>query len=205
MTPDGSGGSADPALVRGAIAACAWSVAWAALVGVPAVIAGATHRSVALFAFGLDSMVDGSASAVLVWRFTLQLRGAERADRAERIARRMVGVAMLLAATYVSVQAIRTLVDGSAPKSTAVGLILLAASALVLPVLGSIKLRLARELHSEALRGDGVLSSAGGALALVAMAGLLLGRTSGWSWADPVGALLIASVLVREAWRALSR
>lgn len=192
-------------MVRGAIGACAGSVAWAALIGVAAVIAGATHRSVALFAFGLDSLVDGSASAVLVWRFTLQLRGAERADRAERIARRVVGVAMLLASTYVSVQAVRTLVDGSGPKSTALGLILLAVSVPVLSVLGSIKLRLAKELRSAALRGDGVLSSAGGALAVVAIAGLLLGRSSGWSWADPVAALLIASVLVREAWRALAK
>ncbi len=105
---------------------------------------------------------------------------------------------MLAAAGYVGVQAIRTLAAGTAARSEPVVLILLAASVFVLPGLGVVKLRLARVLGSAALRGDGVLSAAGAALALVALAGAGVQSWWGWWWSNPVAALLIASFLTRE-------
>jgi divalent metal cation (Fe/Co/Zn/Cd) transporter len=179
-------------------------VAWAALVGIGSLAAGVTTRSVVLVAFGLDSVIDGAASGTLVWRFRLDLEGTGRSDRAERIALRAVGVALLAVAAYVSAQAVGSLITGTRPQHRVVGLILLGASAVVLPTLGLIKLRLARQLQSLALRGDGVLSAAGGALAFIALLGLLLERSFGWSWPDPVAALLIALLMLREGWRALS-
>lgn len=198
-----------------ALAACAFSVAWAALAGSVSVVAGLAGGALALVAFGLDSVIDGSASAVLVWRLRTELRGSAggadggddgngaAADGAERLATRAVGAAMLAAAGYVLVQAIRTLASGTAARTEPVALVLLAASVLVLPGLGVLKLRLARVLGSTALRGDGVLSAAGAALALVALVGAGAQSWWGWWWSDPVAALLIAVFIVREGIRTL--
>jgi divalent metal cation (Fe/Co/Zn/Cd) transporter len=181
-------------------------VAWAASAGTVSVLAGLASGALALVAFGLDSVIDGAASATLVWRLRMELRhpgAAVSADRAERVAARMVGAAMIAAAVYVGVQAIRALAAGTAARNEPVALILLAASVFVLPVLGAAKLRLARSLRSAALRGDGVLSAAGAALALVALVGAGAQSWWGWWWSNPVAALSIACFLVREGIRTL--
>lgn len=183
--------------------ACACSVAWAALAGTAAVAAGTITGSVALLAFGLDSVLDGSASGVLVWRFRLELRQEGPPDHAERTAARVVALAMLAAALYVVGQAARSLITEAHPGQGVTGLVLLAGSLLVLPALGYLKLRLSTQLRSQALRGDGVLSAAGAALAAMALAGLAADRALGWWWADPAAASLIALFLLREGWRML--
>jgi divalent metal cation (Fe/Co/Zn/Cd) transporter len=188
---------------RAAVVACACSVAWAALVGVIAVAAGAITGSLALLAFGLDSVIDGSASGILVWRFRLELRHTGHPGHAEHRAAKIVGAAMLAAAGYVVAQAARSLIVQAQPGHSGVGLAVLAGSVLVLPWLGYIKLRLAQRLHSRALRGDGVLSAAGAALAAVALAGTAAGQSLGWWWADPAAASLIAVFLAEEGWRTL--
>jgi divalent metal cation (Fe/Co/Zn/Cd) transporter len=188
-------------LARSAVAACACSVAWAALVGTAAVAAGALTGSLALLAFGLDSVIDGSASGVLVWRFRLELRRPGRPGHAERTAARAVGTAMLAAAVYVLAQAARSLFIGAHPGQNAIGLVLLAGSLVVLPVLGYIKLQLAGRLRSRSLRGDGVLSAAGAALAATALASMAVDRSLGWWWADPAAASMIALFLLYEGWR----
>ena len=191
-------------LARSAAAACACSVAWAALAGVAAVTAGTITGSVALLAFGLDSVIDGSASGVLAWRFRREARGAESAADAERRTARAVAAAMLAAAVYVMTQAGWSLASAARPRQGALGIVLLAGSAAVLPVLGRVKLRLARRLGSPALRGDGVLSAAGAILAAAALAGLAADRTLGWWQADPAAAAVIALFLLREGWRTLA-
>ena len=190
--------------VLSAVVACGCSVAWAALAGVASVTAGAITGSVALLAFGLDSVIDGSASAALVWRFRLELRRTGHPGHAERTAARVVAMAMLVAAVYVVAQAARSLITGAHPGHSVAGLVLLTGSLIVLPVLGYIKLRLAGQLQSRALRGDGVLSAAGAALAAVALTGLAVERSLGWWWADPAAASLIALFLLGEGWRTLS-
>jgi divalent metal cation (Fe/Co/Zn/Cd) transporter len=107
---------------------------------------------------------------------------------------------MIAAALYVAAQAVRSLIAGSQPGHSTVGLVVLAGSVAVLPALGLVKLRLARRLGSRALRGDGVLSAAGAALAAVALAGTGLGKWLGWWWADSAAALLIAVFLAQEGW-----
>lgn len=179
-------------------------MAWAAIAGVTSVIAGAVAGSLALLAFGLDSVIDGSASAVLVWRFRRELQGAIRASDAERVAARAVAAAMLTAAAYVLAQAVRSLIMGTHPGHTVTGLVLLAASVVVLPPLGWIKLRLAARVGSRALRGDGTLSAAGAALAAAALAGVAVDRWLGWWWADPGTASLIALFLLDQGWRLLT-
>ena len=190
-------------LARSAAAACACSVAWAALAGVAAVAAGTITGSVALLAFGLDSVIDGSASGILVRRFRREARPAAHPGD-EQMTARVVATAMLAAAAYVIAQAAWSLIAGAHPQQSALGIVLLAGSVVVLPVLGWIKLRLARRLHSRALRGDGILSAAGAVLAAAALASLAGDRVLGWWQADPVAASLIALFLFWEGWRTLA-
>ena len=98
-------------------------------------------------------------------------------------------------------QSTRALIDGSDPKASAFGVTLAAASLLVLPWLGLLKLRVASRLASQALRGDGLLTAASAALAAVALAALLVNAGFAWWWADPAAALLIAVALAVEATR----
>ena len=189
-------------IAYGAVVACACSVAWAALVGVVSVAAGAITESLALLAFGLDSVIDGSASAILVWRFRLKLRGTGHPGQAERLAGgRGRGDARCGALCSGAGSAIAG--RPARPGRSGVGLVVLAGSVLVLPVLGYLKLRLSEQLRSRALRGDGVLSAAMAALAAVALAGTAVSESVGWWWADPATGSLIALFLAREGWRTL--
>ncbi len=177
---------------------CGLSVVWAAIVGATALIAGIVAGAIALIGFGADSLVDGSASIVLVWRLRSERSGAGSADAVERLAARLVGAILIVIGLYLAVAAAVALGNDSHPQSTSVGIVLTAASILVLPILARAKLRLATSLSSSALRGDGVLSLAGACLAAATLISLLVNSALGWWWADSVAALLIAATLLRE-------
>jgi divalent metal cation (Fe/Co/Zn/Cd) transporter len=184
--------------VVAAVRWCAASVVWALLVGATSVAAGLAAGSTALVGFGLDSLVDGGASATLVWRFTHERRGTRSAELLERRAARIVGGILLVIGVYLVARATVALAEASGPESSPLGMTLTAASVLVLPVLASAKLRLAVALRSRALRADGVLSGAGAALAAAALLGLALSTGIDWWWGDAVAALFIAAALLRE-------
>jgi divalent metal cation (Fe/Co/Zn/Cd) transporter len=163
-------------------------------------IAGLVAGSIALVGFGADSIVDGSASAVLVWRFSAERSGPSYADVLERRAARLVAAILFVIGLYLAVAAVFGLANHSHPESTSVGAALTAASVLVLPVLARAKLRLAKQLASSALHGDGALSLAGAVLAAATLISLVVDSTFGWWWADAAAALLIAGALLREGW-----
>ena len=190
--------------VHSALRWCALSVAWALLAGGSSVAAGFAARSVALVGFGLDSVIDGSASAVLVWRFRHERAATAQVESVERIASRAVGVAMILVAAYLIAAAANSLAGRTEPSDSVFGAALAGASLAVLPVLAHKKLGLARRLGSRALRGDGVLSAAGSVLAATTLAGLLLDAALDWWWSDAVAALLIALAVLREGVATLS-
>jgi divalent metal cation (Fe/Co/Zn/Cd) transporter len=108
---------------------------------------------------------------------------------------------MLLIAGYVGVQAVRALVSGSHPETSAYGVALAAMSLVVLPWLGRMKLNVASRLASPALRGDGILTLAAAVLAAVTLTALVLDAALAWWWADAVAALFIATALAVEATR----
>jgi divalent metal cation (Fe/Co/Zn/Cd) transporter len=174
------------------------SVGWAAVAGAAALTAGVVAGSIALIGFGADSIVDGSASAVLVWRFSAEKSAASKAEAVERRAARLVGAILVLIGLYLIVAAAFALANHSVPETTGVGIALTAASVLVLPILARAKLQLAKPLASSALHGDGVLSLAGAALAAATLVSLLVNSAFGWWWADAVAALVIAGTLLRE-------
>jgi len=156
-------------------------------------------ESTALVGFGLDSLLDGGASAVLLWRFSEELRGHPHSHRLEQRAARVIGVLLAVIAAYLIVRSCIALADHSGPSATTIGVILTGASLFVLPVLAWAKLELSRRLGSRALRADAVLSGAGAALAAAALVGLALSTGLDVWWADSVAALLIAITLSRES------
>jgi divalent metal cation (Fe/Co/Zn/Cd) transporter len=191
-------------LLSAAIYWSAASLVWASLVGLTAVIAGLAASSVALVGFGANSILDGSASAVLVVRFRHEHLGRGDADPVERRAGYAVGAAMIGVALYLTVSAIVALASASKPHTSTIGIAITTASAVVFPVLARAKLRLAGPLASTALRGDGVLSLAGAILAVATLTSLALDSAFGWWWADAVAGLLIAAILLAEGSRTVS-
>jgi divalent metal cation (Fe/Co/Zn/Cd) transporter len=185
-------------LLSAAIRWSVLSVGWALLVGTASLLAGVSSGSTALVGFGLSSLVDGTASLVLVWRFRHELHGERPGHELEHLAARAIGVILVLIGLFVAVRAVTALTHHDGPEPSSLGVVLTASSMLVLPILARAKLRLSGPLQSQALRADGVLSAAGAMLAGAALAGLALDAALDWWWADSVAALAIAGALMRE-------
>jgi divalent metal cation (Fe/Co/Zn/Cd) transporter len=169
--------------------------------GLIAVLAGIAAGSIALIGFGIDSAIEGFASVVIVWRFT----GARTlSHRAEERAQKLVAVQFFILAPYVAVEAVRTLVNGTHPDESIVGIGLAAASLVVMPLLGRAKQRIGSRIGSSATASEGKQNLLCAYLAGALLIGLLGNAVLGAWWLDPIVALLIAYVAVqegREAWR----
>ncbi|HSL64194.1 MAG TPA: cation transporter [Gaiellaceae bacterium] len=177
------------------------SLAWMAVEGAVGVVAGVLAGSIALVAFGLDSAIEGFASLVIVWRFT----GARlHSERAERRAQKLVAIQFFLLAPYVAAEAVHRLVTAEQPETSWLGIGLTLSSLVAMPYLGVAKRRLAVQLGSAATRGEGTQNLLCAYLAGAVLVGLLGNALLGLWWLDPVAALVVAAVAVREgreSWR----
>jgi divalent metal cation (Fe/Co/Zn/Cd) transporter len=153
---------------------------------------------VSLVAFGLDSSVEVFASAVVVW----ELRGADR--RMERRAVRAIGAAYLVVAAYVFVDAANALRVANRPEASPIGMVLLAATVVVMVGLGIAKVRVGRRLGSQTVVADGRFSLVDGSLAGAVLTGLALSALFGWWWADALLAIAISVAAFREGRAALA-
>jgi divalent metal cation (Fe/Co/Zn/Cd) transporter len=171
------------------------SLAWMAVEGIVAVTAGVLAGSIALVAFGLDSAVEGFASLVIVWRFT----GSRLlSERAEGRAQKLVAIQFFVLAPYVTIQALHDLVSGEQAATSVVGIVLVTTSLVGMPALGIAKRRLADTLGSAATRGEGTQNLLCAYLAGAVLLGLLGNTLFGLWWLDPLAALVVAGVAVRE-------
>jgi divalent metal cation (Fe/Co/Zn/Cd) transporter len=177
------------------------SLAYMALEGLVAVVAGVVAGSVALVGFGVDSAIEGFASVVIVWRFS---GSRTLSASAERKAQKLVAIQFFILAPYVAVGAVRALVTGSQAEESVVGIALAASSVVVMPVLGRAKRRIGSRISSSATASEGEQNILCAYLAAALLIGLLGNALFGAWWLDPAVALLIAYVAVqegREAWR----
>ena len=166
---------------------------------VVALTAGVAASSAALVGFGLDSVIEVGSAAAVAWQFT----GSDPQAR-ERAALRIIAVSFFALAGYVAVEAVLSLSGGSDARHSSVGLVLAGLSLLVMPVLSWAERRTGRELGSKSAVADSKQTLLCTYLSAVLLVGLALNSLFGWSWADPVAALVIAAVAVREgraAWR----
>ena len=191
---------------RAGIALECFSIVWMAVEGTVGISAGILAHSISLEAFGVDSALElVSAGVVLRW-LILASTGAdpERTHTAQEIAERVVGVGLLLLALYVTAGSLFQLVARSQPEGSTTGLVLAASAVIVMPVLFFLKRRNADRLHSQAMRGDAYESLTCGWMAFTLLIGLTLRKIAGWWWADPVAALFLVPLLLREGWAGIS-
>jgi divalent metal cation (Fe/Co/Zn/Cd) transporter len=173
--------------------------------GVIALWAGVRAGSIALVGFGLDSYIECAAATALLWRLTLEARGAhpEAIEQSEQRVHRFVGATFVALALYVLGQAGWTLVTGNAPEESLIGIILAAASLAIMPLVAWGKLHAAQAMHSAALRSEAKETLACSYLSLTLLLGLVANAEAGWWWADPLAALLMVPWLVKEGMEGL--
>jgi divalent metal cation (Fe/Co/Zn/Cd) transporter len=178
-----------------------WNVAEAA----SAIAFGALAGSVALVAFGLDSVIELVAAGALYQRLAAELGGREpeRAEHRERQALRVVGWTFFPLTAYVLVESIVALARHREPEKSLGGMIVAALALVVMPALGWAKLRAGRQLGSMALVSDAKETLACAILSATVLVGVGLNVTFGWWWADPVAALAMVPFLIREGREAL--
>jgi divalent metal cation (Fe/Co/Zn/Cd) transporter len=166
-----------------------------------AVGAGVAASSIALIGFGVDSLVESLASFVVLWRFA---SWRSEWPAAERRAQQMIGVSFFVLAVYVGIEALRTLLGAKIPGTSWIGIGLALVTTPTMPVLAIAKRRVGRKLGSGAIVSEGTQNMLCAYLSVALLAGLGLNALFGLWWADPVAALVIAGVAVREglqSWR----
>ncbi|TAK65495.1 MAG: hypothetical protein EPO22_04735 [Dehalococcoidia bacterium] len=179
-------------------AALLWlTVAWNVIEGCVAVSSGLLAGSIALVGFGLDSFIEVAAAAVLLWRIGLPEDDA-RAEVRERFAHRVVGLTFLALAAYIAIETAYVVAMGNEPESSAVGLILAAASLTVMPAIGFAKRWNAERIGSAALVAESTETLVCSYLSLALLLGLGANSLLGWWWADIAAALAMAPWIVRE-------
>jgi divalent metal cation (Fe/Co/Zn/Cd) transporter len=173
------------------------TIAYNSLEAVAALVAGAAAGSVALVGFGFDSVIEVTASVAAQWRLRADW-STEHRERAEHRTLRIVGWSFMALAAYVTYDSARSLWLREAPERTIPGIIILALSVIVMPVLARAKRRVARTLRSRALEGEAAQTSLCAYLSAIALVGVMLNAVAGWWWADPVAALAMVPIILRE-------
>lgn len=178
------------------------TIAYNVVEAVVAITAGTLASSTALVGFGLDSVVEVSSAAAVAWQFSARDHAVREAR--EKRTLRIIAVSFFALAAYVSVDAVRALAGGGEADRSIPGIVLAALSLAIMPFLSAAQRRAGRELGSASAVADSKQTLLCTYLSAVLLVGLVANATLGWSWADPVAALVIAAVAIREgrdAWR----
>jgi divalent metal cation (Fe/Co/Zn/Cd) transporter len=175
------------------------TLAWMLIEAGVALGAAWKARSPALAAFGGDSAIELLSAAVVLWRF----RSPQGQQETEQVATRLTGILLLVLAAYTVTVAATSLLGYREPQTSLVGIVLLAAAAVVMPWLARAKRRLSAITGSSALRADATQSSMCAYLSVIALVGLLLHALFRWTWADPVAALALCPLIAWEGREAL--
>jgi divalent metal cation (Fe/Co/Zn/Cd) transporter len=185
------------ALVQRGLALNYLTIGYNVIEAIVALGAGVVSGSVARVGFGLDSVIEVTASGAAQWRLRSDLDHARR-EGVERTTLRIIGWSFLALAAYVVVDSAHALLRREPPERSIVGLVLLALSAVVMPVLARAKRRVAQAMASRALEADAMQTSLCAFLSVIALAGVGLNAALGWWWADPVAALAMVPIIAKE-------
>lgn len=186
-----------PAVVRHGRRLEYFTIAWNALEGLVAVVAGAMAGSISLVGFGIDSFIEVTSGSVLLWRMSVDAE-VQRRELNERRALKIVGVCFLLLAVYIAYESVLDLWSRRAPEHSVPGIALACVSLVVMPLLSRAKRRVGRALGSAAMHADAKQTEFCTYLSAILLAGLLLNALFGLWWADPVAALIMAPIIVKE-------
>jgi divalent metal cation (Fe/Co/Zn/Cd) transporter len=180
----------------------AWvGLGWHAVEAAVAIGAGVVASSIALVGFGADSLAEALAGIIVIWRFA---SARSMSEVAERRAQRLIGVSFFVIGAYVAIEALGTLITQGHPQVSVVGLVLSAITLMTMPPLAKAKQRVAEKLASSATASEGRQNMLCAYLSAALLVGLGGNALFGWWWLDPITALVIAGVAIkegREAWR----
>lgn len=174
-----------------------FSIAWNSVEGLLSVVAGVLAGSIALVGFGIDSFIEVTSAGALLWRMHVDAN-AEKRERNERVALRIVGACFVGLAIYVAVDSVRTLLTRETPKRSIFGIAIAVISLIAMPLLARAKRRVAASLNSAAMKADSRQTDFCMYLSSILLVGLVLNWLLGWWWADPLAALVMAPIIAKE-------
>jgi divalent metal cation (Fe/Co/Zn/Cd) transporter len=172
------------------------TIGWNSLEAVAAIGAGLLAGSIALVGFGFDSVIESLSGAIVLWRlFAGEVR--------EKLALKLVGGSFLILAAYVGFEAVKSLILREPPEAGFLGIVIAALSLIVMPVLARAKRKVAASLNSRALLADSRQTDICAYLSAILLGGLGLNGLFGWWWADPIAALIMIPIIVKEGLQGL--
>jgi divalent metal cation (Fe/Co/Zn/Cd) transporter len=179
-----------------------FTILWNCLEGAVAVIAGALAGSISLVGFGMDSFIEVTSGAALLWRMSIDADTKSR-QRNETLTLRIVSACFLALASYLIFESVSDLVNRKAPEHSIPGIVLASVSLVVMPLLSRAKKRVGIELESRAMKADAKQTDFCFYLSAILLVGLVANATMGWWWADPVSALVMAPIILREGLKSM--
>jgi divalent metal cation (Fe/Co/Zn/Cd) transporter len=203
MKMDGAASLDRAAMVRRGSRLEYFTIVWNSLEGVVALVAGWMAGSIALVGFGVDSFIEVTSGAALLWRMSADA-DVQRRERNEKGALRIVGLCFVGLAAYVAYESLGHLVQKHAPERSIPGVALACVSLVVMPLLSRAKRKVGVALNSIAMNADAKQTEFCAYLSAILLGGLLLNATFGLWWADPVAALVMAPIIANEGIQRLS-
>lgn len=194
----------DQQLTKRGLRLAQFTVAYNVVEGVVAVTAGVLAGLVSLIGFGFDSGIESIASVLVGLRLAARLKSGEADEKRERLALKLVAGTFFLLAAYVIIEGIRNLISGESPDNSMIGIVLLVASIVIMPILARAKRKVGEQLHNDPLiLADAAETRICVLLSISTLAGLVLYALTGAAWIDPVAGFIIAAFAIyegREAW-----
>jgi divalent metal cation (Fe/Co/Zn/Cd) transporter len=174
-----------------------FTIAWNLLEGLVAVVAGVIAGSISLVGFGVDSFIEVTSGAVLLWRMSVD-SDVHRRELNEKRALKAVGICFLALAVYIMYESIGDLWFKRTPEHSVPGIVLALISLVVMPMLSRAKRKVGSALGSSAMHADAKQTEFCAYLSAILLGGLLLKAVLGLWWADPLAALAMAPIIAKE-------
>jgi divalent metal cation (Fe/Co/Zn/Cd) transporter len=174
-----------------------FTIGYNTLEAVTSIVAGLIAGSVSLVGFGLDSLIEVTSGAAVLWRLHHD-PNVPRREQVERTTLRIVGACFVALALYILYESSTMLIRRAPPERSIAGIVIAAASVIVMPILARAKRRVARQLDSGAMHADSRQADFCSYLSAILLAGLLLNALFGWAWMDPVAGLVMVPIILKE-------
>lgn len=190
-------------LTRRGLRLAQFTVGYNVIEGIVAVTAGLMAGLVSVVGFGIDSGIESIAAVLVALRLSARLRHGETDERKEKIALRLVAVTFFVLAAYVTFEGVRSLIEGEAPESSPVSVIILVLSLIIMPILAAAKKKVGTALGDNLILADAAETKICVLLSVSTLAGLIIYALTGAVWVDPVAGFVIAAFAImegKEAW-----
>ena len=174
-----------------------FTIAWNSLEGVVSIVAGVLAGSISLIGFGIDSFIEVTSGAALLWRLHHDLNPSRR-EEIERRTLRIVGLCFIALAVYIAFDSVASLIRRAAPERSLPGILIAALSLCVMPLLAKAKRKVAVGIGSAAMHADSRQTDFCIYLSAILLGGLLLNALFGLWWSDPVAGLVMVPIIAKE-------